>query len=146
MARQARLQRTTRYVALSRGVKKRWMAGGPVELDGKSYTPQEILDRLKSLVDAVDASAHAYASWRATVATQHQLEEANLVFVQHVGIAVRLLHGKDLKALGDFGMEPVKKTGPKTAEVKAAAADKGRATRAKRGTMGKRQRKKAKGG
>jgi hypothetical protein len=40
----------------------------------------------------------------------------------------------------------VKKTGLKTLEVKAAAADKGRATRVERGTMGKRQGKKIKAG
>jgi len=146
MARQARLQRTTRYVALARGVKKRWMGGGPVSLDGVSYTPQEVLDGLKSLVGAVDDSAHAYAAWRAEVAKQHQLEKALHGFVQGLGVAVRLLYGEDEEALADFGMELVKKTGPKTVEAKAVAAAKGKATRVERGTLGRRQRKKVKGG
>jgi hypothetical protein len=137
MARQPRVQRTNRYVALSRGVKKRWMAGGPVVLDGVTYTPQGILDGLKSMIDAIDDGRRAYAAWRTKVLKQRQLEESLHEFIHSLGVAVRLQYGGDLKALADFGLEAVKKPGPKTVEVKAAAAAKGRATRAKRGTMGK---------
>jgi hypothetical protein len=145
MPRQARLQRTTRYVDLSRGVKKRWMKGGPVSIDGVDYTPQEILDELASLTGAIDDAAQAYAAWRAKLAAQRKLEKAQRTFVNLLGIAVRLKYGKDPEVLADFGMEPPKKTGPKTPEVKAEAVVKGKATRAKRGTMGKNQRKKVKG-
>jgi len=145
MPRQASLERSTRYVALSRGVKKRWMARGPITLGGESYTPQELLAELKSLVDAIDGTAHAYAAWRAQLLRQRKLEKAKRLFVESVGIEVRLKHGRDPTVLADFGLEAPKKPGPKTAEVKAAAAEQGKATRAKRGTMGKRQRKKDKG-
>jgi hypothetical protein len=122
------------------------MASGPIVLGGVSYTPQGILDELASLVDAIDDGMHAYAAWRAQVAKQRQLERSLRGFVQSLGAAVRLQYGSDLTVLTDFGMGAVKKTGPKTNEVKAAAAAKGKATRAERGTMGKKQRKKIKGG
>ena len=145
MPRQARLQRTTRYVALSRGVKKRWMASGPIPIEGVEYTPQQILDQLKALIAAIDATAQAYGAWRAQRLEQRQLEEKMHGFVDGLGATARLKYGNDPKALADFGLEAPKKPGPKTAVVKAEAAVKGQATRAKRGTMGKRQRKKAKG-
>jgi hypothetical protein len=145
MPRQARLQRTTRYVALSRGVKKRWMASGSIPINGVVYTPQQILDRLKALIGAIDDTAQAYAAWRAQRLQQRQLEESMHEFVDGLGASARLKYGNDPKALADVGLETSKKPGPKTPEVKAEAAVKGQATRAKRGTMGKRQRKKIKG-
>jgi hypothetical protein len=144
MPRQARLQRVNRYVSLSRGVKKRWMARGVIVLGGKSYTPQQILDQLKALIDAIDGTGQAYAAWREKRAKQRQLEEAMRPFVEFLGLDARLLYGRNLTALADFGLEPVKKPGPKTPTVKDASAKKAKATRAERGTMGKRQRKKDK--
>ena len=61
-------------------------------------------------------------------------------------VAVRAQRGPSATALEDFGLEAAKKTGPKTVHAKVVAAVKGKATRAKRGTMGKRQRKKVKAG
>ncbi len=147
MPRQARLQRSTRYVALRKGVKKRWMAGGPVSVEGKEHSPQEILDELQALLDAQTATSLAYAAWRAQILRERALEKSRKGFVDGLEAAVRLLYGKkDTASLSDFGLEPAKKTGPKTADVKAAAAEKGGATRARRGTTGSRQKKKVKGG
>jgi hypothetical protein len=120
------------------------MTSGAVTIEGVDYTPQQILDELTKLIAAIDDSAHAYAAWRAQLDRQRTLEETMHGFIDGLGASVRLRHGKDLKVLGDFGLEVPKKPGPKTAAVKAASAKKATATRAERGTMGKRQRKKEK--
>jgi len=146
MARQAGFQRSTRYLGLARGVKKRWMARGAVVVDGKSYTPREILDELQALLDASAATLQAYAVWREQVAKQRVLEAAGRSLVQGLGDAVRTEYGPSATALEDFGLEPAKKTGPKTLQAKVLSAVKGKATRVRRGTMGKRQRKKVKAG
>jgi hypothetical protein len=146
MARQAAFQRSTRYVGLARGVKKRWMARGAIVIYGKSYTPQEILDELQSFLDAAAATLHAHGVWREQVAKQRALEAAGRSFVGFLGVAVRTEYGESATALEDFGLEPAKKTGPKTVQAKVVAAVKGKATRVRRGTMGKRQRKKVKAG
>ena len=121
------------------------MASGSIPINGVVYTPQQILDQLKALIGAIDDTTQAYAAWRAQRLKQRQLEEKMHEFVDGLGASVRLKYGNDPKALADFSMEPPKKPGPKTPEVKAEAAVKGKATRAQRGTMGKSQRKKVKG-
>lgn len=147
MPRQALLERSTRYVALQKGVKKRWMTDGPIVVDGETYAPQEVLDELQALLDAQAATAQAYGAWRAQVGRQRALERSRASFVSGLETRARLRYGpKDRVALSDFGLEPPKKPGPKTAEVKATAAKKGKATRAQRGTAGPRTKKTRKGG
>ncbi|HEY3819589.1 MAG TPA: hypothetical protein VGL81_20615 [Polyangiaceae bacterium] len=146
MGRQGGLQRRSRYAALSKGVKKRWLAGGPVSVNGKEYSPQEILDELQALLDSHTKTVQAHGAWRAQVAKQRALEKSRHAFVNALEVAARLRHGEKLDVLADFGLDAMKKPGPKSVHVKAEAAEKGKATRKRRGTMGPRQKKKLKSG
>jgi hypothetical protein len=58
---------------------------------------------------------------------------------------VRAAFGASADVLADFGLQPKKAPAPRTAEQKAAAAAKAKATRAARGTIGKRKRALVKG-
>jgi hypothetical protein len=123
-------------------VKKRWVGREPLALVGKTYTPPQIIYELQSLLDEFEATRRAHIAWRAQVALQREHERRMRPFVRAVELKVRGEHGNDAGYLADFDLEQEKKPGPKTAQVKAESAAKAQATRARRGTMGKRQRKK----
>lgn len=53
-------------------------------------------------------------------------------------------YGQDVAALASFALGPAGVPGPKKLAVKVASAEKARETRKQRGTMGPRQRKRAK--
>jgi hypothetical protein len=141
MARKTALQRQSRYSTLARGVKKRWSARPSIVVGGKTFTPQQIVDRLQALEDELAATRQAYAAWRAQVDKQRTHERADRDFVRYLGLAAVTEYADDPKALDDFGLEREKKPGPKTVRVKAAAAEKAKATRAERGTTGRKRRR-----
>jgi len=58
---------------------------------------------------------------------------------------VKVTFGNQPDALADFGLAPPKARAPMTAEQKAVAAAKRKATRVARGTLGKKQKKAVKG-
>ena len=97
------------------------------------------------MLDSIDQTSSAYAAWRGQVAKQRVLERQLREFVRMLESIIRIENGRSPSALADFGLEPSKKTGPRTAEAKAVMVEKAKATRIERHTMGKRQKLKIKG-
>jgi hypothetical protein len=132
MARKSTNQRRQVYEGLARGIKQLWMSGGPVHVGGKHWPPQELLDTLGSIVDAIVAQDDAYVAYRKKVAQRRALEKQWAPLVRALEAKALVSHLNDPVALGAFALSPPKKSGPKTAAVKAAGAEKGKATRARR--------------
>jgi hypothetical protein len=145
MPRKTNPQLVTKYQGLIRGVRKRWSTSGSRLIAGTTYSPAQVVDRLQSILDAIDETSSAYAAWRAQVAKQRTRQRQLRDFVRLLESTIRIENGDSPSALGDFGLEPSKKTGPSTPEAKVEMAKKAKATRIERHTMGKRQKLKIKG-
>jgi hypothetical protein len=115
-----------------------------VTLLGRTYTPADLtaqLQRVGSMHADVDAAKAAtetkLAALKAGMTTIRPLMQALVAYV-------KATYGSQPDVLGDFGVHPkAKKT--LTAEEKAAAAAKRKATRVARGTKGSVQKKAIKG-
>ncbi|HEX3344648.1 MAG TPA: hypothetical protein VHS09_08740, partial [Polyangiaceae bacterium] len=87
---------------------------------------------------------HREAERRSAVARERVLKQRNKPILVALENLVRGLFGTDVTVLGAFALSAPKKQ-KKSAEVKVEAAKKARATRQVRRTMGKKQKKSAKG-
>jgi hypothetical protein len=97
------------------------------------------------VLDSIKETSARRAAWSQQVAIQRSLERSTRDFVRYLEIAVRAAFGDNARKLADFGLERAKKPGPRSAMVKALAAEQAKATRLARGTLGRRQRLKIKG-
>jgi hypothetical protein len=144
MARQTKRQKGEKHRQLIKGVKKHWMTQGTMVFAGKKYTPAQVLRRLQSFIDEQDTTARKRAEWRAQVKRERALEKELGPLVSGVESRALALYGPEAREVSDFGIQRGK-PGPKTLPAKVAMVEKARATRAARGTKGKRQRLKIKG-
>lgn len=120
-------------------------ASASVVVGGKTFVLGALAKKLQAQIALLDAIAVADGKRRALIAEERALEaELRPLLVGLKGV-VRNEVGEDAAKLARFALEPKKKTGPKTAEVKAASAVKAKATRKERKTMGRRQKARIKG-
>lgn len=145
MPRKTNPDRVAKYKGLIKGVKKRWSSSGTRMLGNKNYSHAEVIEQIQSILDAIQETATAYAAWRDCVARQRELERSLRELVGWVEGSVRTEVGNDARLLETFGLQPAKKTGPRTSSAKLAMVQKAKATRVVRRTMGKRQRQKVRG-
>jgi len=130
---------------LAAGTQKYLSKVGSLTIEGVSYTPAQLesqLNAFSSLRNDVDAA-------KATVKAKLALEKAQApamraLILAFVGI-LKGMFGNQPDVLADFGLPPKKARTPLTVEQKAAAAAKRKATRAARGTKGKKERLSVKG-
>ena len=110
-----------------------------------TMTVAAVLGQLQSIIDNRAAVVAAQATAKAKVAAEKAAMPA-LTVIFHAFVAfIRFTFGSDPEALADFGLAPHKVPAPMTAEQKAVAAAKRKATREARGTMGPKQKKNVKG-
>jgi hypothetical protein len=112
---------------------------------GVSHTVTEITGLLQSFVSLRDAVDAAKATSKAKLDAERAQAPSLRGFIATFVTFLKGTFGNSPEALGDFGIPPRKVPKPLTAEQKTAAALKRKATRAKRNTMGKNQRKAVKG-
>jgi hypothetical protein len=139
----ARAERIRKIMA---GLQKHF-ASANLTLAGTSFTPSALQAFLQADVDANDASTLAREKWLTTVQSARETDAKTNPVVRAIESQVKAVYGEAQNAgdiLAEFGFSPRKRV-VMTADTKAAAAAKVRATRAKRGTMGKRQKAKVKG-
>jgi hypothetical protein len=129
------------------GVQKHY-PGGQLVLASQTFNlPSDLVKFIQADIDASDAADKVRADWLAAVQVQTDAH-------QKVGPVLRAFKRQVLAQFGDtqdasstladFGYAPPK-VAAKSAETKATAAEKGRATRAARHTMGKKQKQPVKG-
>jgi hypothetical protein len=113
-------------------------------LNGEKWSVAKLIGAL----DAEDAqfrtAKRARGVWLLEVAQLRKRIRTNHVLRLAIRAFVELRHGSASEALRDYGFKPRKRKKP-SIETMRRAVEKRRATRAARGTMGPRQRKKIKG-
>jgi hypothetical protein len=118
---------------------------GQLVIAGGTFTPAQATTELQSIVTLFADVDAARASLKAKLAAVHTEMPARRVFLSAFVSCVKGAFGNSPDVLADFGLKPKKAATAKTAEEKAAAAAKRKATRAARHVMGSKQRKAVKG-
>ena len=139
--------RKDRLRLIASGVQKEFPSGTAVFVGQTFNMPVDLVNLIQADIDVTDAADKARADWLVAVQAQRDSHKK-------VDPVLRALKRQVLAQSGDtqsagaklaaFGWSPPTVTA-KTAATKAAAAEKGKATRAARHTMGKNQKKDVKG-
>ena len=114
------------------GISRRFTGRRTYAVAGTNYTPAKLVAVLQAQIDAAEKVDAARAAFRAAVRTEHAAAEQAKALIKVLKARLYAEAGLDARAWADFGWEPPKKRGPKTARGKAEGAKKGAATRARR--------------
>ncbi len=145
MSREGKTKKRQANESVIAGIEKRLLGHPTLRVGGETFTPAELIALFQSHTDLLNEIDATHAKLRDTVSRERRLAPRIRRLVRNLRAWVVSLYGLDAKAFGDFGWALPRKPGPKKVAAKVAAADKGRATRAARHTMGKRQKAKIKG-
>jgi hypothetical protein len=146
MPRLAKVTKRSRAFRIMAGLAKHFPVGaGPHRLGGVPYDPEQLAAVFQAQIDAVAAVDAARAALTDAVARERAAARRATELTRDLKMVVRSRFGFSAARWAEFGWELPKKPGPKTVKAKLQGADKARATRKARGTMGKRQRKKVRG-
>jgi hypothetical protein len=143
MARRSKTDMRRLIGALRRGIEKHWKQ--PRTIHGVTYTQAELLAFLDGLELLFAEVARTQVAHRTAVVKREKAERAGAPLIAAIIEKADSEFGNNAVTRADFGLAPRRKKGPKTTEAKVLMVEKARATRKKRGTMGKRQRKKIRG-
>jgi hypothetical protein len=133
-----------RMQALIAGIEKHF-PNGSFTLGNAVFTTGSLVQLLQSLADATAAANTAQASARTAVAAMHTARANVNPVISELTKWLRASFGTSASILADFGLQPPKARTPTTAEATTAAVAKRAATRAARGTAGKKQKLAIKG-
>ena len=106
---------------------------------GQSITPAQVVTGIHSLLDAGAASSAAMASWKEAMQSEEKALAQVGQMVREVRDSVALMYSGVPTTLNAFAIQPRKPAKPLSAEARAAATAKLRATRKARGTTSKKQ-------
>ena len=143
MARRSKTDTRRLVGALRRGIEKHWKQ--PRMIHAVTYTQAELLAFLDELDLRFAEVERTHVAHQAALVKRDEAERAGAPLVAAIVEKAAAEFGSDSVKRDDFGLAPRRKKGPKTTEAKVAMVEKARATRKRRGTMGKRQRKKIRG-
>jgi hypothetical protein len=127
------------YTALINGFGTDLVGVDPLVLVGTTYPRATLLAKFQSRIDAAQATKSARANLRTAAANERALAEQIEPVRQAMKHYLQGRFGKNSPMLQAFGFTEAK-TAQKTAESKAGAVVKMKATRKARHTMGKKQR------
>jgi hypothetical protein len=130
---------------LTAGTQKHLATIGQLVIAGATLTPAQATTQLQAIVQSFADVDAARASLKAKLEAVRAGAPARRVFLDAFVSCVKAAFGTSPDVLADFGLKPNKARTPQTAEQKAAAAAKRKATRAARHVMGSKQRKAVKG-
>ena len=117
---------------------KEHQPNGVFSVVGRTATAAEAVPTLQSIVDALNALIGAHSALKEAVVTADNLSKVNQAFVRDIRLNIQMLYAQSASTLGDFGLAP-RKVAVLTPQQRVVAADKARATRAARHTMGSKQ-------
>jgi hypothetical protein len=126
------------------GVRKHFASTATVVIDGVPHTPDDIVRALQSSIDASDATAAAGAQFHKTVEAEKAANASADAMYGGLKTLVTSQFKTTPDTMADFGITLPSRQVPDAATA-AAAAEKRRATRVARHTMGKRQKANVKG-
>jgi hypothetical protein len=129
--------KATRMAQVITGARKHFPAGSTaITLEGASTTIDAVVNEFQAFIDNRAAIVAAQTTAKNMVAAERTGLPAITALLAAFIAFVRNALGPTSTALADFGIPVRKAPAPKTAEQKAVAAAKRKATRAARGTMG----------
>ena len=140
--------RAVRAGQLIAGVRKRFPTGSQaLALGGAAgtVTADAAVAELQQLPDNRAATTAAQATARDKVQAEREAMPGLVAFMNAIEGFIRLTFSNDTAALADFGLQPRKQPVPQTAEQKAVAAAKRKATRQARGTTSAKAKRAIKG-
>jgi hypothetical protein len=117
----------------------------PLAMMGVPYTGTTLAARLQASVDSLTQVLEARAALEGALQKDRTQREGDAALLATVHEALWIFYGNAPETLNDFGMRPRKTRKPLTPEANLLRAERARATRAARHTMGKRQKAKNKG-
>ena len=103
---------------------------------GVTYTTAQLVTIFQEIITGLAGVAAAKAAYTKASQSSHALTEQYGVVVQGLKHMLQVQASNDPTVLAAYGLTPAKPTGPQSPEVKVAAADKAKATRAASLTMG----------
>ena len=137
MDKRSRSARTSSLRAKAAGVAKRLGSQAKLTVASVDYTPQQLVAILEDELDFIASVQQAESARRAARLRERRTWKKNRRFHGALERIVRAMFA-NADELADFGLKPAK-TGKKSAQTKADAAEKAKATRA----TGKRAKKSA---
>jgi hypothetical protein len=126
------------YRAAITGMNTVYAGVDPYKLNGETLTKAELLAKFQSRVDAAEATKTARAALRTAVAEEKAVEKEVKPLRAGLKSFIQSREGRGSPILQTFGF-PEGKTPKTRPAVKADAALKAKATRAARGTKGRKQ-------
>ena len=114
-------------------------------IGGKSYSPAQLLAFVQSCLASLMAVQMAHGALRDAVAADRTFQAQNQATLKAIRSMIALMFVDNATKLAEFGLTPPKERTPLSAEALLSRAAKARATRAKRRTMGRRQKAAIKG-
>jgi hypothetical protein len=128
-----------------KGLAKRFKPREKLMIAGTVYTIPELTAILRGHLAALTELRTLRAALAGKVQVERGIAKQVSELRAHLLLFIESRFGRNPVTLGDFGFQMPKKPGPKTVEAKVLGAQRLRATRKARHTMGKRQRAKVKG-
>jgi hypothetical protein len=125
--------------SLASGLKKNQPKGSFL-LVGTKYTTAQLVTIIQSIVTALLAVPPTKAAYLKTTRSAGALQRQYRAVFRDLRQLLQLNTSDDMEVLADYGLTPRKLGGAGSPEVKVAAADKARATRTARHTMGPKER------
>jgi hypothetical protein len=132
------------YQALISGLQTYYQPTDTFHVAGGAYTRDELITELDSFVAAAQATKASNTQWRSNVQSERAMEQKVKVVRAALKGIVTARFGAGAAAILQFGF-PIPKPSKRSAETKAVAAVKSKATREARGTKGSVEKKKVKG-
>jgi hypothetical protein len=126
------------------GLKKHEQTLPLLVIAGQSYKTDDLVTVLQARYDAANAALQTKAVWQNAVKADHDERAKTGEFVSGLRQSLLVAFAGSIDSLADLGLVPRKKP-TLTPDQKVAAAQKSRATRAARHTMGKNQKAQIKG-
>jgi hypothetical protein len=119
---QTKIEKLSNAHCVVRGLKKHYVRGDVLMLDGAALERDEVIARFDEQVAAIDGVLQAWGAWQAALRRERGLREPmrNLT----TSLKARVWVDKTRSAYAAFGWPTPKKPGPKTAAAKFAGVQK----------------------
>jgi hypothetical protein len=123
---------------LANGYAKYSTSAPAIVVAGATLKSSDLVAKLQALIATENAVTAAAAAWHSQVTTQRAAVLQSKPLLLAIRQSLQSAYSSQLDVLADFGLAPRKKA-VVSPETRAAAALKAKATRAARGTAGKKQ-------
>jgi len=134
--------KATRVGKIIAGTRKHFTNGSQqISLAGATTTIDGAVNEMQTFIDNRSAVVSAQATAKTKLAAERAAMPALDAFIDAFVAFIKVTFGAQADVLADFGLPAPKARAPMTAEQKAVAAAKRKATRAKRGTLGPKAKK-----